>query len=56
VEGELPKTEVAKQMPGWGGWADDQARRPVPKWQKDAEKKAARDKARGYREQALDRH
>jgi hypothetical protein len=29
-------------MPGWGGWADDQARRGPPKWQLDAEKKAAK--------------
>ena len=42
VEAELPKTEVPKQMPGWGGWAEDQARRPTPKWQIDAERKAKR--------------
>ena len=29
-------------MPGWGGWAEDQARRPTPKWQIDAERKAKR--------------
>jgi U3 small nucleolar RNA-associated protein 14 len=32
-------------MPGWGGWAEEQAKRPTPKWQKDAEKKAAKEKA-----------
>ena len=32
-------------MPGWGGWADDQAKRPAPKWMRDAEKKAAKEKA-----------
>jgi len=42
VEGELPNVDTPKQMPGWGGWADDQARRGPPKWQLDAEKKAAK--------------
>ena len=45
MEGELPKSETPKVMPGWGGWAEEQGRRPAPKWQRDAEKKAAKEKA-----------
>ena len=40
VTGELPKVDVPKQMPGWGGWADVQAKRGPPKWQLEAERKA----------------
>ena len=40
VTDELPKVDVPKQMPGWGGWADVQARRGPPKWQLEAERKA----------------
>ena len=46
VEAELPESETPKRMPGWGGWAEDQAKRPAPKWQTEAEKAAARAKAR----------
>ena len=46
VEAELPESETPKRMPGWGGWAEDQAKRPAPKWQVEAEKAAAREKAR----------
>jgi U3 small nucleolar RNA-associated protein 14 len=52
VEAELPKFETPKRMPGWGGWAEDQAKRPVPKWQVEAEKKAAREKARALKARA----
>ena len=41
MEAELPKTELPKRMPGWGGWAEEQAKRPPPKWQVEAEKAAA---------------
>ena len=40
VTDELPKVDVPKQMPGWGGWADVQAKRGPPKWQLEAERKA----------------
>jgi U3 small nucleolar RNA-associated protein 14 len=49
VESELPKTEVQKLMPGWGGWAEEQAKRPVPKWQIESEKKAAVEKAKALK-------
>ena len=52
VEAELPKVETPKRMPGWGGWAEDQAKRPPPKWQVEAEKAAAREKARALKSRA----
>jgi hypothetical protein len=52
VEAELPKTETPKRMPGWGGWAEEQAKRPPPKWQVEAEKAAAREKAKALKARA----
>ena len=52
VEAELPKTELPKRMPGWGGWAEEQAKRPPPKWQVEAEKAAAREKAKALKARA----
>ena len=49
VTGELPKIDVPKQMPGWGGWAEDQAKRGPPKWQLEAERKAKREQQKALK-------
>ena len=49
VEGELPKFETQKRMPGWGGWAEEQAKRPIPKWQIESERKAEAEKAKALK-------
>jgi len=46
VDAELPNIDAPKNLPGWGAWGGDQR---VPKWMKDAEKKAKAEKAKALK-------
>ena len=46
VSAELPETDMPKNLPGWGAWASDKR---VPKWMKDAEKKAKTERAKALK-------
>ena len=55
VEAELPKAEVASQLPGWGAWAGEQKE---PRWLRDQRKaaEAARASAAAKRQDAGKKH
>ena len=46
IDAELPNVDAPKNLPGWGAWGSDQR---VPKWMKDAEKKAKAEKAKALK-------